>query len=443
MTLSYAHTDAPATEAPNIANNINQTIQQFSGFASLLRVFGILTIVAGMSLFLLQGWQAEDDISRYYMLLSQTVLLAAGGFALSFLLKENKGGRVFFGLALISVTVNMTTLGALIFSTTQWGSALVSYPDYARWQAMDSGTILLALAATLACSAPIVYFSHKVMARHSSHLLTAIFLGMNLLLLVPARESWPIGLVALAATLLPMWLIRRRLAEDLSLRTTEGFFAVATLLLPGAIIMFRSLWLYPADELLVLMLASAAYVSLRIIALHMDKELTAYRFLEALSVGAACGVALSFASLASDLLSHEMVVSLFAFIFSGLLLDMATRAQKPLNYIHCIFITLAACHLLPAIAGNGNYCGALCLLAGMAMLLLGYHYQIRRGVVLGGVTMALGAIIQFGEIFEVIDFSDWITLSITGATIITAASLIERHGAYLKLKWSQLEGVKR
>jgi hypothetical protein len=418
---------------------IQQTMKQFSGFAGLLRIGGALTIIAAMSMFLLQGWQEGDDISRYYMLLTQTLLLAACGFGLSFLFRENKGGRVFFGLGLISITVNMTTLGALIFSTMQWGSGLADYPDFARWQAVDIGTILIALAATLAASAPIAYFSHKVMARQSANLLTGIFLCMNLLLLLPVRESALIGLVAIIATLAPIWCIRTRLSEDISLRTAEGIFAIATLLLPGAIIILRTLWLYPVDELLLLMLSGVAYLALRILSLHTDKQMTVHRLTNLLSVAAALGIACASLSLLESVVPDSMHAPLFALPLALLLLDIGKRSKSPKDFQHAAIFTLASLHILPAVLGVGGFSGLLCVFAGMGVIAIGYHNHISRGITVGGVTIALGLLVQFKDILQTIDFSDWITLSITGALIIIIASLIERHGAYLKLKWQQRE----
>ena len=73
-----------------------------------------------MSSFMLQDWGSANDIQHYFMLLMQSALLAGAGFAMSYLLKENKGARIFFGLGLISVTANFTILGALVFSLTPY-----------------------------------------------------------------------------------------------------------------------------------------------------------------------------------------------------------------------------------------------------------------------------------------------------------------------------------
>lgn len=178
-------------EETNIFNLMNKMMN----FASLMRVCGALVMLVAMSSYLMQGWHEGNDISRYYMLLSQTFLLAISGFGLTYILKENKGARIFFGLGLVSITVNMTTLGALIFSTTQWGSALVHYPSYAKWVAPEFGAIVMALLGTALISAPVSWIGHKVLARRSANSLSVLFLFTNMLLLIPVRESWFVGMV--------------------------------------------------------------------------------------------------------------------------------------------------------------------------------------------------------------------------------------------------------
>ena len=118
-----------------------ESIRNVATVSELLRFLGAAVILVSMSLFLLQGWSEGNDIRRYLMLLAQTGLLASGGCARSYGLKEAKGARIFFGLALISVTANFTILGALIYSVFQLDNALTTYPGYATWQITDIASI--------------------------------------------------------------------------------------------------------------------------------------------------------------------------------------------------------------------------------------------------------------------------------------------------------------
>ena len=413
-------------------------IRNVTNFASLLRACGGIIMLVAMSSYLMQGWSDGNDISRYYMLLSQTFLLAISGFGLSYALKENKGARIFFGLSLISITVNMTTLGALIFSTTQWGGELVQYPSYAKWDAPEFGAIMLALLGTVAISAPVTWVAHKVLARSSAHTLSALFLFTNLLLLVPVRESLFVGVAALIAVILPLSLLCKRMSKDNTLRTPEGLFAIVTVLIPAGIIICRSIWLYPVDEILQIILAGTAFIALRFCAQQTEKGSYVRVVTHWLSVGAALGVAIPAAILAERYLSGALSLNVFGFIFAGLLLEISSRCKNPLALIRLAAIALITSHILPVMFTDDISNAVLCIIAGLAVIKVGRQHGLRYLMMMGMLTLLAGVGRQILELTEWIDFSNWITLSVSGGAIIITASLIERHGAVIKMRWDRL-----
>ena len=104
---------------------IFESLKDFATMSKLLRISGAMAVVASMSALLMQDWSGGSDLTRFYLMLAQTILLAAGGFGLSFLMKENKGGRVFFGLSLISVTADKKEkLAFTLQPAEQWGLRL-------------------------------------------------------------------------------------------------------------------------------------------------------------------------------------------------------------------------------------------------------------------------------------------------------------------------------
>lgn len=418
-------------------SNIFGLMRNITNFASLLRVCGALIMLVAMSSYLMQGWSDGNDISRYYMLLSQTFLLALSGLGLSYVMKENKGARIFFGLGLISITVNMTTLGALIFSTMQWGSALVQYPSVAQWVAPESSEIMMALLGTALISAPVIWVGYKVLARRSAHALSGMFLFTNLLLLVPVRESLFIGVVALAAVILPVVILCKRMSQDNSLRTPEGLFAMATVFVPAGIIICRSIWLYPVDEILQIILAGTAFIALRFCAQQTAEDSVARGITHWLSLGAALGVAMPAAVLTARYLPDALSFSVFGFVFAGLLLDLSTRCQKPNAFIRLAAITLAVSHILPVMSVDDMSIAVLCIIAGLAIIAVARHHGLRYLMIMGALTFMAGAGRQMLEFVEWVDFSNWITLSISGGVIIITASLIERHGALIKMRWDR------
>lgn len=434
---SAKNSPQPADDSAE-STNLLETIRNIAGFASILRIGGAITMIAAMSAFLMQGWANGNDVSRFYLLMIQTVLLAGGGLGLSYLLQENKGARVFFGLGLISITVNMTTLGALIFSTTQWGSSLVQYPGFAKWVAVDFGSIAMALAGTIIVSTPMAYLSHMVLARRSARLLSGLFLFTNLLLLLPIRESLPIGIVAVLAILVPIWFVTQRMMQDNTLRTPEGLFAIATLFIPAIIIVCRSLWLYPTDELLTIALGGIAFTALRFCAPQVDVTSFTRSVMNMFSIFAAATIALGSGSLIATYLPDVFANAFVSAIFAGLLMDISTRSTRPKAYARLAAAVLAIAHILTVSLESDPFAPIFCIAAGLAVIAIGRHYGLREIIVIGGITILAGLTQQIHDIMLLIDFGNWITLSITGASIIVFASFIERHGAVIKLKWDRL-----
>ena len=63
----------------NKVESILRSVRNFATLSEALRILGATVLLASMSVFLLQGWNEGNDISRYLLLLAQTGLLAAAG----------------------------------------------------------------------------------------------------------------------------------------------------------------------------------------------------------------------------------------------------------------------------------------------------------------------------------------------------------------------------
>jgi len=173
----------------NHLREVLSSMQSFSSISNLMRLLGALALVAGMSVFLLQGWGPGDDSSRFLMMLAQTILMTVSGFSLHFFLKENKGARLFFGLSLVSVAANLTVLGALIYSvipfdSSLFGSSSSNLPSYATWVAADASTLLLSLGIGLIVLVPVTLFGFQLLARGNSKVFSVLYLGLGTLLLI-------------------------------------------------------------------------------------------------------------------------------------------------------------------------------------------------------------------------------------------------------------------
>jgi len=426
------------------SKGIMETIKKFATFSSILRISGALIVIASMITFLFKGWTDGDDVERYYMLLTQTFSLALGGFALSYILKENKGARVFFGLGLLSVIVNMTILGALIFSTTQWGSNLATYASFATWKAVDFGSLGLVIAASLAIMLPVAIFSFMIFARNSAKSLTLLFVISNVLLLIPVRESIYVGIIAVIGALLPIIFIRKNIIKDTSLRTAEGYFAITTLFLPLLIIAGRSVWIYQIDTFLQLILSVIGFALLHVTMTATEEQSFGRSILEWISVILSASIAITSAELINPLVAAHIGLPIVGIVFAGFTFFLAKSSSiNKINFSMIAGIVLATCNMIQIFSTGGFLSTILCVSSGIALVYIGLKMRNKILLTLGSITAISGLGHQIIDFVRLIDLSDWTTLAIIGVSAIVIASVLERHGAVIKLKLTKLLQIKK
>jgi len=416
--------------------SIMQMIKQFATLSRILRIIGAFSVVASMSVFLLQDWGNGNDLHRYYLLLSQSVLLATGGFCLAFLLKENKGARVFFGLSLISIAANLTTLGALIFSYVQWGSTLANYPGIALWTVSSGVSIAFALGLAAIVLIPITLFGFKVMARQSALPLTIAYLLSNSMLLLPVRDTFYSSIIAGISILLSLAFVTKLVAKDPKLRTAEGKFARVLLFIAPVIMLVRSLWLYQADDLIYTIIAFTGFMTVRHCSLQLDITSQLRKLLEFLSIPMAFLVATPASQLIDKILPFEFTLPAFALIFAAHMIDLSRRSTKEYKNGALVMAGLVtSISFMAHLAINETlFNGIMCAFAGLAVMASGYINKSRLITLFGLITTAVAVIYDLFNIYAMIDLFSWSSLAITGISAIVIGSIIERHGVYIKLR---------
>lgn len=417
-------------------DRILHSIRNFATLSEALRILGAAVLVASMSLFLMQGWSEGNDIRRYLMLLAQTGLLAAAGFALSHGLKEAKGARLFFGLALVSIPANFTILGALLYSVFQWDGALTTYPGYATWQIENIASTGVTLVGAMFVLLPVTVFCFAIMARHSARTLSLHFFALNMMLLLPIRSSFAAGTVALLGTVYALYVVRQAAAKDRALKTTEGRFALITLFIPAGIILFRSMYFYQVDSLMVAMLSMAAFLAARQASLFPDRSPRVAFALDTLSLP----IALTFAFAITDALVSNMTWTLTAPVFSiaytALAFDLLRRAESA-RLASAIGVSISALVSASFILGVAIEPGALMaflgLIAGGLLLMSGIALRHRITSVAGVATVVASGFLGFEALITLVLTSSWIDLAIFGACAITLGSVLDRHGVAINL----------
>jgi hypothetical protein len=418
-------------------DSVMQSVRNFATLSEALRMLGAAVILASMSVFLMQGWSDGNDISRYLLLLMQTGLLAAAGFAMSHLVKETKGARLFFGLALVSIPANFTILGALLYSVFQWDSGLTAYPGYADWRIEDVASIGVTMSAAMLVLVPVTLFCFAIMARHSAKPLSMHFLLLNALLLLPIRSSVAAGTIALAGVLYALTVMGKMTRNNRALKTGEGKFALAALFIPLGIILFRSMYFYQVDSLMIAMVGLVLFLAARQASLFPDRSARLAMALELVSWPIAMIVALALTDAFEPGLSSGLKAPIFAATYTALALDVIRRtASKVLAKMIGVSISIAvALSFTLSVALSPSTMTALfSIAAGTTLLLWGAAGKKLMTIIAGLVTLGAGVLFGFEAIVQLIITSSWIDLAIFGATAIALGSIIDRHGVAMKLR---------
>ncbi len=425
-----------SSEESKEKRSIMKMITQFATLSQILRIVGAFSVIASMSVFLLQDWGNGNDLHRYYLLLSQSVLLATGGFCMAFLLRENKGARVFFGLSLISIAANLTTLGALIFSYVQWGSTLTDYPSIALWTVSSGVSIAFTLGLAAIVLIPITLFGFKVMARQSALPLTGAYLLSSSMLLLPVRDTFYSSIIAGTSILLSLVFVTKLLEKDQKLRTAEGKFARLLLFVAPVIMLVRSLWLYQADDLIYTIIAFTGFMTLRHCSLQLDITSQLRKLLEFLSIPMAFMVAIPASELIDKLLPFDFILPAFALIFATHMIDLSKRSTKEYKNGALVMAGLVtSLSFMSHLAINESlFNGIICAFAGIAVMTMGYISKSRLITVFGFITTIVASLYDIFQVFEMIDLFSWSSLAITGVSAIVIGSIIERHGVAIKLR---------
>jgi hypothetical protein len=417
-------------------DSVMQTVRNFATLSEALRILGAGVILASMSVFLLQGWNDGNDIRRYLLLLTQTGLLAAAGFAMSHIVKETKGARLFFGLALVSIPANFTILGALLYSVFQWDGGLTAYPGYADWRIEDVASIGVTMGAAMLVLVPVTLFCFAIMARHSAKSLSVHFLLLNALLLLPIRSSMLAGTIALVGVLYALYVMSRLTKENRALKTGEGKFALATLFIPLGIILFRSMYFYQVDSLMIAMVGMVLFLSARQVSLFPDRGARLAMALEIISWPLAMIVALAVTDAFAPALASGLGAPLFAITYAALALDVIRRTGS--NFLAktmgaSISIAVALSFTFSVAMTSTAMTALFSVAAGAMLLLWGAAARRLMTIIAGLVTLGAGVLFGFDAIVQLIITSSWVDLAIFGASAIALGSIIDRHGVALKL----------
>ena len=436
-------------KAPSRLEGVIQSIKRFATFSEILRIFGAGIMVASVSVFLLQGWNDGNDIHRYLKLLAQTGLLAAGGFSLIYLLADRKGARLFFALALISIPANFAILGALLYSRFSWIAPQTTYPGFAMWDLPDAVSIGLVVCGAMVVIISVSLLGFRILARRSAKFLVPAFLGINAFLLVPVRDSLSVAIMLGLSILIPAWLIKKCSAQDTTLDTFEGKFALAILFVCPALLLGRNLYLYQVDSLLCLIFSGCSFYIFRQLYLSKASGSMMCKLYEVLSVAMAYGTAYWGADLIDSLSGGHAMEIVFCAILGVFVVDFAMRASDSRmnqNIIIATALTITLTLVNYLIAADTAVSAIICTAAGLSLVYFGMLFKDWLVTLIGWFEVAFAVLFGLEDVIVFVFSSTWIGLALVGGFSIIFAALLDRYGPLIKLsisKWAKSVAISK
>ena len=432
----------PSNSSTGRAATRESAAQRIQGLSTLLRVVGASVLLVAASVFLFQQWDAGNDLMRYASLGGMTLLLTVAGFLCGSKIGESKSARTLLGLVLAVLPIHFAVLGGFIYSQISWDGLPISVPAFASWTAASPGSALLLAGGALAALVPIAYLSFLTLARGSAVRLSALYMAMNVALLVPLRTPNLIALLTAGLAAAMIWFELKKVPSEPSLRTLEGRFCRVLMPLPLAIMVGRCIMYEPSVSLAGVLILAMAYTMHRLADRLTRSEPT--RLAARLSaVAAAC-------------------VGWFA-VVGGLLpgLDLPEQALVPLIMWPCSLVMLlasksggvearilrtAALVLVALVTGAnlaifpGGFTAFAALVAGIATLAYGYW---SGSILLSSLAILISGFALWHEMrlaVELFGVGRWGALALLGTGIILIAAVLERHGDRLR---TFLERMKR
>lgn len=437
-------------EPPRDRESLFSRLEKIASLSQIVRGFGACAIIASMSLFMLQGWAEGNDITRYLKLLAQTGLLTGAGLVLSFLIKEFKGARVFFGLALISVVANFTILGSLTYSMFAMDMQLVSYPESMKWEVTQTALFMPVFLGALSLLSAVAYFGFSIFSRQIAKPLSIGFLGLSALLLVPVRA--PLVAVGLAAVALwgALFLIRRlskpknvtgEAAGSTSralLMTKETKASLGILLLPGLIILARAVSFYNIDDATLLAFASLLFFSVRSMGSLISGNAIFKRIVEMFQLATAGFIAIMTTQVL-PLGWNSIDVFIGATLFLGFAYEQLRSDSD--NWWKTLVVNVTTIAVVPIALINASLDYEL-IYSLQALLICGFAFALtlsagtsigkmpfsRLIAMLGIITASL---IMLFDLVQLAQLGNWMIIGLSGAILIVGASLYERFGLKL------------
>ncbi|MCW8878856.1 MAG: hypothetical protein OQK51_17535 [Kangiellaceae bacterium] len=401
----------------------------------VLRGLGAAAVLISLYTFIVKGWQSSDDLARYLTLLGHTALLGIIGFVNGKLIKEAKGARVLFMLALASIPVNFSVLGGLLYSSLGLAPS-DDIPSFLSWYSNEFSAVLGSIVAASVITLPICLIGFKILIRQVSVYAASIFILSNLLLLAPIRESFTISLVAIGMSFLLMSFYHLSVKKMLIFQTFEGKVCYAILFSPILILLGRNLWLYQLDHLLVFSSSVALFLLIRQVNSHLSEISLPRSVLEFASLILAASAAANFGYAISELVPlAEIKVVTMTYLCSYMIYDLSKRGELRAATYRIIAAMVFTVGSLLIHSIHESIVTVLMLMVSTGVLSsVGIKYKQKILLICAVVVLLVLSGHVVSELMFNFDFSYWLVIAGAGILLIVCGSLIEAKADLIKSK---------
>ncbi|OED35796.1 hypothetical protein AB833_29290 [Chromatiales bacterium (ex Bugula neritina AB1)] len=425
--------------SPGVGKKFYHLVRRFASVSDVLRILGALAVASGMGFFLLDGVQVGNDLQRFYTSLGFAALLTTAGLVMSMLLREQRGSRVFIALALLSVPVNFTVFGALIYSVAPLDSLLNNYPQFAFWHAPSAASLVFAAGAGLAVLVPVVWFGLSVLARPARRWLSLALVLSSAVLLVPLREEMWAAALAFSAVVIVWFSYRRNGRDELALKTLEGRFSLALLFAAPVIVIARSMFLYQVSGFLVLTMCTGLYLCTRQL---MTSRRAGSVSAMLLTVGTAAGIALVTLS-SFDLLINfipeywvAIVCGVGALVLTADLVQTGTSRLTACR-VAALLVTLVSLALVAnAIMALSGVIAIASVLILLVTITYGYYNKLTAICWIALAAIVAILTINAEALWNNVAATGWWGIAVGGCVAILAGSILDRAGTVVQVESS-------
>ena len=423
------------------APRISILFKFMNNIPNLLRILGTSAVLIAMYSFLMKGWESNDDLFRYMLMLGHTAFLAFVGLVSGHWLKESKGARLLLTLSLISIPINFAILGGMILSQASVITP-ANYPQYVTWTVDNLNTALLTTGGALLVLIPICYLGFRVLTRDMFKRLSFLFLLSSCSLLLPVRDPYLIGSLVLALTAIILFYSRLVSHQKISAKTNEGFTALFLQLIPLSILMGRSLWLYETDLFLISALAVTIFILIRQVSTILNSDSRIKNMLNFLSIIPAGLITFTLAEtlLSTGFIPQELIFPISTSVSAIMVYDISLRSKNLAYFYRSIAIMGLVISMITNLIVYSNLLSALLVIfAGFTMALFALKIKQRYILIWGTVLIVSGMAHQLYFLIMHFDINSWVSLALLGILSIVIGSGIETRGEYFKSKVTTLK----